>query len=82
MKTNWRENNNTLSRTFEFKDFKEALTFVNEVGVICEELNHHPNISMYDYKYVIITTTTHDVGNTLTELDYTLTQRIDELFEK
>lgn len=78
----WREEDNTLSKTFEFTNFKKALEFTNAVGDIAESINHHPNILLHSYKFVTITTTTHDAGNTLTELDYTLTQRVDEVFEK
>jgi 4a-hydroxytetrahydrobiopterin dehydratase len=54
------ENNNTLVAHFEFKNFKQALDFVNRVGEIAENLNHHPNINMYEYKFVQVATTTHD----------------------
>lgn len=77
--TNWREENNILIREFNFSNFKKALHFVNQVGEICEELNHHPDILLHNYKQVRISTTTHDAGNTLTNLDYTITQKIDEL---
>ena len=76
---NWREENNTLIKEFSFSNFKEALHFVNRVGEICEELNHHPNILLHNYRLVTISTTTHDAGNKITELDYTITQKIDEL---
>lgn len=78
----WREENNTLSKTFEFTNFKEASTFATELFKLFEELNHHPDTLLHGYKFVTITTTTHDAGNTLTELDYTLTQRVDEVFDK
>lgn len=76
----WRKENNVLIKKFNFSNFKEALLFVNKVGEICEELNHHPNILLHDYKQVTISTTTHDAGNKLTELDYTITQKVDELY--
>ncbi|MBI3366812.1 4a-hydroxytetrahydrobiopterin dehydratase, partial [Candidatus Roizmanbacteria bacterium] len=33
-----------IEKKFRFKNFKEALTFVNKVGEIAESENHHPNI--------------------------------------
>jgi 4a-hydroxytetrahydrobiopterin dehydratase len=81
MRQEWREQNQTLEKQFTFENFSQALTFVNQVGEICEELDHHPNIMMHDYKYVTISTTTHDAGNSLTQLDHTLAKRVDELVE-
>ena len=75
----WTKNNNRLEKEFEFENFSRALGFVNQCGEIFEKLNHHPDISIIKYKFVHISTTTHDAGNTLTELDYIMTQKIDEL---
>ena len=35
-----------IARTFLFKDFKEALGFVNRVGEIAETEGHHPDIHL------------------------------------
>ena len=40
----WREEGQELVRDLEFKDFAEALAFVNRVGELAEEANHHPDI--------------------------------------
>ncbi|MCH8518817.1 4a-hydroxytetrahydrobiopterin dehydratase [Candidatus Gracilibacteria bacterium] len=71
------EKNNTLTSKFEFKNFSEAIKFVNLVGNIAEISDHHPDILLHNYKYVTITTTTHDLGNTLTEKDYAIAERIE-----
>lgn len=76
---NWEEKDNRLEKLFVFKNFKEALAFVNKVGEIAEEMNHHSNITLQNYKEVLITTTTHDAGNTVTEKDRALASRIDSL---
>ncbi|MCH8330045.1 MAG: 4a-hydroxytetrahydrobiopterin dehydratase, partial [Bacteroidetes bacterium] len=49
----WNEENNTLSRTFEFKDFKEAFGFMTNVALAAEKMDHHPNWSNV-YNQVII----------------------------
>ncbi|HEC65043.1 MAG TPA: 4a-hydroxytetrahydrobiopterin dehydratase [bacterium] len=67
-----------LTKEFEFKDFKEAINFVNNVGKIAEKLDHHPDISLYDYKFVMIATISHDV-NKITERDHKLANTIDKL---
>ena len=78
LSANWAKNSNSLSREWKFKNFKEALGLVNAIGAVAEELKHHPDIS-FGWGYVKLTITTHDVGNKLTEKDYTLAQKIDEL---
>lgn len=76
---NWSIENNKLERTFTFRDFKEALLFVNMVGDLAEKKDHHPSIWMHSYKKVTIGLTTVDQGNTVTELDYNLSKLIDEV---
>lgn len=71
------ENGSKIRREFTFKNFKEAIKFVNEVGDLAEQNNHHPDIAI-NYNKVTLTLTTHDEGK-LTEKDFTLAQMIDEL---
>lgn len=77
----WKEDNNKLQRSFQFKDFKQAISFINKVADVAEELNHHPWWSNV-YNKVEIELTTHDAANTVTELDYKLAKRIDEIYEE
>lgn len=74
----WKEENNTLSKTFQFKNFIEAFAFMTKVAFLAEKQNHHPNWSNV-YNSVTINLTTHDAGNTVTEKDRTLAASIDKL---
>lgn len=74
----WKEDNNSLKRTFKFKDFKEAFGFMTQVALIAEKMDHHPNWSNV-YNTVSIELSTHDAGNKVTELDRKLAKAIDEL---
>ena len=40
----WVEEDLKLVNQYKFKDFKEAMKFINEVAMICEKVNHHPEI--------------------------------------
>ncbi|WP_339889108.1 4a-hydroxytetrahydrobiopterin dehydratase [uncultured Flavobacterium sp.] len=75
----WKEENNKLTQTFEFKNFVEAFGFMSKVALIAEKMNHHPEWKNV-YNKVEITLTTHDKENTITEKDRKLAQAIDELF--
>ena len=78
----WLEQDNTLIREFEFETFKQMSHFTLKLFNLYEELNHHPDTLLYGYKFLRITTTTHDTGNILTELDFKLAHRIDIEFEE
>ncbi|GAB3824951.1 hypothetical protein GCM10028895_33980 [Pontibacter rugosus] len=75
----WQEEDNKLTCSLTFKDFKQALQFMNAVGEVAEEMNHHPWWSNV-YNKVEIELTTHDAGNTVTELDHALAKRIEEIY--
>ncbi len=75
---NWKEENNTLIRSFKFKNFVEAWGFMSQVALIAEKQSHHPNWSNV-YNTVEITLTTHDEGNTVTEKDRKLADSIDKI---
>ena len=68
----------TLTKSFTFSDFKEALGFVNRIGEIAEEEGHHPDILLHGYKNVDITLSTHAIGG-LSENDFILAAKIDTL---
>jgi len=69
----WSEVNGALERTFAFKDFREALAFVNRVGELAETENHHPDIAIH-YNRVTLRWWTHTAGG--------ITDRDRELAEK
>jgi 4a-hydroxytetrahydrobiopterin dehydratase len=68
-----------LTKTFKFPNFRGALGFVNRVGELAEEQGHHPDIFLAWGK-VEITIWTHKV-NGLTESDFILAAKIDQLYE-
>lgn len=73
----WIFENESISKQFQFKDFIEALSFVNSVGLESEKMNHHPDILMFAWNKVKITISTHDAGG-VTEKDFSLAQKIEE----
>ena len=74
----WQENNQSIVREYKFEDFKQAFEFVTKVAKIAEQLNHHPEI-FFTWGKVIITTTTHDAGNQITDKDISLANQINQL---
>lgn len=66
-----------IKKKFYFNDFQEALNFTNEVGYYADHIPHHPEINL-SYGLVIVTLSTNDIGG-LTELDFNLAKKIDQL---
>lgn len=66
-----------LKKAYNFKDFREALDFVNQVGALAEQQGHHPDIYL-SWGKVEITIWTHKIDG-LTESDFVLAAKIDEL---
>jgi len=65
-----------IEKEYKFKDFKEALAFVNHVGKLAEEEGHHPDIYLYNWNRVKLTLMTHAIGG-LSENDFILASKID-----
>lgn len=74
----WKEENNSLVRTFELADFVEAFAFMTRVAFIAERLNHHPRWTNV-YNTVTIELSTHDAGNIVTGKDRAMAEAIDKL---
>ncbi len=76
----WGTDNGELVKTFGFRDFREALAFVNRVGEAAESAGHHPDIDIR-YNQVRLSLVTHDAGG-LTEKDFDLASRVNTLCDK
>lgn len=74
----WVQEEKQIAKEFQFKDFAEALTFVNKLGEEAEKMNHHPDIFIHSWNKVKITISTHSEGG-ITEKDFQLAQKIEEL---
>ncbi|NOT38479.1 MAG: 4a-hydroxytetrahydrobiopterin dehydratase [Saprospiraceae bacterium] len=74
----WIEENNKLHIELKFKDFKQAMIFINKMADIADELDHHPEFTNV-YNKVNISLCTHSAGNIVTDKDRELAKRIDEI---
>lgn len=66
-----------LERTFKFRNFADALVFVNQVGQIAEEEGHHPVIEL-TWGRVTVTWYTHKIKG-LHQNDFIMAAKTDEL---
>ncbi len=67
-----------LTRTYKLPDFAKALAFVNRIGGIAEQQNHHPDIYLAWGK-VRVEVWTHKIKG-LTESDFIFAAKVDAMF--
>ena len=67
-----------LRRTFQFKNFADALNLTNRVGELAEEQFHHPDIHL-SWGRVVLEIWTHKVGGLL-EADFVFAAKCDQLY--
>ena len=74
----WSEKENFLNRDFKFNDFTSAFSFMSEVALVCEEMDHHPNWEN-TYNLVRVNLQTH-TSSSITSKDIELAKRIDLIY--
>ncbi len=73
----WRLIDNQLTRTFEFVNFLAAINFVDQIALLAEAANHHPDIDIR-YNKITLRLTSHDAGG-ITTKDFALAEQISTL---
>ncbi len=68
-------NRDAITRSYQFKDFKEAFAFMTQCALMAERMNHHPEWFNV-WNRVEVTLSTHDAGG-LTKLDLDLARSMD-----
>jgi len=76
---NWGFENNQIYRIFKFEDFNDAILFINSVATLSNQIDHHPDIHLFDYKFVKISYMSHD-QNAITNKDYESAHLIDKMY--
>jgi 4a-hydroxytetrahydrobiopterin dehydratase len=71
----WSLNDGEIVREFKFKDFRQAMNFVDRIAGIANEQDHHPDI-LISYNTVRLSLSTHKIGG-LSMNDFILAAKID-----
>ena len=74
------DNNKKVRKTFQFKSFTEAFSWMTEVALEAEKIDHHPDWTNV-YSSVDVTLSTHD-QNKLTNKDLSLAKTMEKAFVK
>jgi 4a-hydroxytetrahydrobiopterin dehydratase len=75
----WQLEEGNLVRRFRFRNFRDAMAFVNKVAEIAESEGHHPDISI-SYNRVRLSLFTHAIHG-LSDNDFILAANIDLLIK-
>ena len=75
----WKVSGGELTKTFKLASFPFAIEFVQQIGTIAEEVQHHPDMDIR-FDKVKIALSTHD-ENGITEKDFDLAAQIEALLE-
>jgi 4a-hydroxytetrahydrobiopterin dehydratase len=72
-----RDDAHRIERTFRFRNFQEALAFVQRVGELAEREGHHPDIS-FGWGYATVSLSTKKIKG-LHENDFIMASKIDRM---
>lgn len=74
----WTYEDDKIKKTYEFSDFRAAISFIVRISFYAEEMMHHPELENV-YNSVSIALTTHDAGGQVTEMDLELASEIENI---
>ncbi|MDI3341420.1 MAG: 4a-hydroxytetrahydrobiopterin dehydratase [Sphaerobacter sp.] len=73
----WTLEGDALRTVVQFRTFRQAMAFINQVAELATQARHHPDMCI-SYNRVTLTLTTHDEGG-VTARDIALARQIAEL---
>lgn len=74
----WERDGDRIVKTFKLSSYAAGLAFASAVGIVCDALDHHPDLYI-GYKKVEIRFTTHDAGSKISQKDIDAARRIEAL---
>ena len=75
-----RDDAHRIERTFRFRNFREALAFVQRVGELAETKGHHPDVS-FGRGYATVSLSTKKIKG-LHENDFIMASKIDRMLDQ
>ena len=74
----WSLDGDRLTRTYRLGSHIAAAAFVAHIAAVQDELDHHSDLTL-GYNTVSLTVNTHSAGGAVTDLDFELARRVEEL---
>jgi len=76
---NWELEKNKLTKKFKLNSFEEIIDRLTSLAIVTKKTKHHPEFKVENYNEILFYLSTHD-KNSVTEKDYYLAKKIDEIF--
>ncbi|GIW70436.1 MAG: 4a-hydroxytetrahydrobiopterin dehydratase [Patescibacteria group bacterium] len=70
-----------IEKDFVFKNFQQAVTFINKIADVAEAEGHHPDIFLHNWRKVKIMLTTHAIKG-LSENDFILAAKVNKIYQE
>lgn len=77
----WQVQGNHIARSYEFKDYRETIAFVNALAEMVHDENHHPDLTVR-YRHCIVAYTTHSAGHAVSLNDLICAAKADAIYEE
>ena len=74
----WSVKGTNIEASFEFGGFRDAISFIVQVAIEAEVMNHHPEF-YNSWNKVSFSFCTHDVGNKITDADIEIASKISDM---
>jgi 4a-hydroxytetrahydrobiopterin dehydratase len=74
----WSLENDRIARTYRLGSHFAAAAMVVHVAAVQEELDHHADLAL-GYDTLALSVNTHSVGGAVTELDFALARRVEDV---
>lgn len=74
----WSLDDGRIARTYRLRTHFAATTLVVHVAGIQDELDHHSDLTL-GYNTVALSVNTHSAGGAVTDLDFELARRVEEI---
>ena len=74
----WELKGKMLVKYYKFRNFLQAMKFVNKIARLAEREQHHPDILIFSWNNVKISTYTHSI-NGLSLNDFILAAKINKI---
>jgi 4a-hydroxytetrahydrobiopterin dehydratase len=71
----WSVKGSNIEASFDFQTFRDAISFIVQIAIEAEAMNHHPEF-FNSYNKVSFSFCTHDVGNKITDADVEIARKI------
>jgi 4a-hydroxytetrahydrobiopterin dehydratase len=77
----WIYKNNKIIKEFKFDSFMSGINLILKLGVFCYEIDHNLDIHIY-YKKILFELQRFSAGGKVTEREFTIARKIDELYSE